>query len=51
VTLTPSVFNAARNILFLVSGADKAEALAAVLTGPSIQSVGPRSAFDLSEVR
>lgn len=34
VTLTPSVFNSARNILFLVTGADKAEALAAVLTGP-----------------
>jgi len=34
VTLTPLVFNTARNILFLVTGADKAETLAAVLTGP-----------------
>jgi 6-phosphogluconolactonase len=34
VTLTPLVFNAARNIFFLVAGADKSEALAAVLTGP-----------------
>jgi 6-phosphogluconolactonase len=34
VTLTPRVFNSARNVLFLVAGADKSEALAAVLTGP-----------------
>jgi 6-phosphogluconolactonase len=33
VTLTPLVFNSARNILFMVTGADKAEALAAVLAG------------------
>lgn len=34
VTLTPPVFNDARQVLFLVSGADKAPALAAVLNGP-----------------
>jgi 6-phosphogluconolactonase len=35
ITLTPPVFNHARNVLFLVSGADKAETLHAVLDGPS----------------
>jgi 6-phosphogluconolactonase len=34
ITLTPPVFNDAREILFLVAGADKAEALAAVIQGP-----------------
>jgi 6-phosphogluconolactonase len=34
VTLTPLVFNAARNIFFLVTGASKAETLQAVLDGP-----------------
>jgi 6-phosphogluconolactonase len=34
VTLTPMVFNTSRNVVFLVSGADKAIALAAVLNGP-----------------
>jgi 6-phosphogluconolactonase len=33
VTLTPSVFNTAREIMFLVTGTDKANALAAVLGG------------------
>jgi len=33
ITLTPSVFNAAENVLFLVSGEDKAEAVEAVLRG------------------
>jgi 6-phosphogluconolactonase len=33
VTLTPLVFNSARNIVFLVAGESKAEALAAVLSG------------------
>ena len=33
VTLTPLVFNTARNVLFLVSGQEKADALAAVLSG------------------
>lgn len=34
LSLTPPVFNDARHILFLVSGADKAAALAATLQGP-----------------
>lgn len=33
ITLTPRVFNDARHVLFLVSGAEKAEALAATLEG------------------
>jgi 6-phosphogluconolactonase len=34
VTFTPLLINAARHVLFLVSGADKANALAATLRGP-----------------
>jgi 6-phosphogluconolactonase len=34
VTLTPLVFNTSRNVVFLVTGADKAIALSAVLNGP-----------------
>ncbi|MDX1418147.1 MAG: 6-phosphogluconolactonase, partial [Candidatus Promineifilaceae bacterium] len=34
VTLTPPLINNARHILFLVTGADKAQALSAVLNGP-----------------
>ncbi|MCA9970901.1 MAG: 6-phosphogluconolactonase, partial [Anaerolineales bacterium] len=34
LSLTPPVFNDARHVLFLVTGAAKAEALAAVLHGP-----------------
>lgn len=34
LTFTPPLLHAARNILFLVTGADKAEALHAVLEGP-----------------
>ena len=35
ITLTPPVFNNAAEVLFLVSGDDKAEALRAVIEGPS----------------
>jgi 6-phosphogluconolactonase len=34
VTLTPQVFNASRNIIFLVSGESKAAALSGVINGP-----------------
>ena len=34
VSLTPMVFNTSRNVVFLVTGADKATALSAVLNGP-----------------
>ena len=34
ITLTPALLNAAAEVLFLVSGAEKAPALRAVLTGP-----------------
>lgn len=34
ITLTPPVFNNARNILFLVTGEKKAEAVSAVINGP-----------------
>lgn len=49
ITLTPPVFNDARQVLFLVSGKEKAKALAAVLGGPRdiqkwpAQSIQPAS--------
>lgn len=35
LTFTPPILNAARNVLFLATGADKADALHAVIEGPS----------------
>ena len=34
VTMTPPLINAARNVAFMVSGADKADMLSRVLEGP-----------------
>ena len=36
ITLTPPIFNASQRIVFVVSGLDKAEAVQAVLEGPSL---------------
>jgi 6-phosphogluconolactonase len=41
ITLSRAVINNARNIMFLVSGADKALALANTLEGPSMRSTYP----------
>ena len=35
LTLTPAILNQARQVMFLIAGADKAEALAAILDGPA----------------
>jgi 6-phosphogluconolactonase len=41
ITLTPPVLNGAEAVLFLVTGGDKAEALAAVLEGPNQPDIYP----------
>lgn len=46
VTLTPVIFNDARRILFLVTGAAKAPALAATLAGPSNPKRWPAQRID-----
>lgn len=46
VTLTPLVFNAAKHVIFLVSGHEKAKALQAVLEGPSDPARFPAQAIN-----
>lgn len=45
VTMTPVVINAARNVAFLVSGADKAEMMARIVEGPDQPIVLPCQAI------
>lgn len=45
ITLTPPVFNAAQQVLFLVSGADKADAVRRVLDGPNCPDEFPAQAI------
>lgn len=45
ITLTPAVLNRAREIVFLVSGADKAEAVATARRGGSVPEMFPASAI------
>ena len=46
LTLTPLVLSAARQVLFLVEGADKSATVAAVLDGPRDMVVLPAQALD-----
>jgi len=49
VTLTRRVFNNSRNVIFLVSGADKAKAVAATLEGPDLPSTHPAQVIQLTD--
>jgi 6-phosphogluconolactonase len=51
ITLTPVVINAAKNVLFIVSGAEKAERLHSVLEGPFQPEVQPAQIIRLARGR
>lgn len=48
ITLTPPVLNAAKDVIFLVSGHDKAQAVQAVLEGPRTPQLYPAQLVSLS---
>jgi len=51
ITLTPAVINAAANVTFVVSGAEKSRTLAQVLSGPYRPDVLPAQIIQPAEGR